>query len=75
MEAVYLHGSDPKEKNNVYVMLGSQCVASLKKKGIDSPKTYFRGKTIHATGQLEMAAGQPFITIINATKLVEVKHE
>jgi hypothetical protein len=56
-------------------MLSSQCVASLKKKGIDSPKTYFRGKTIHATGELEMAGGQPFITIINTTKLVEVKQE
>ena len=59
-------------EENFTVVLDKEGQASLKKMGIEAPKTHFAGKVIRVTGTLTLFRERPQIMVMDAGQ-IEVK--
>ena len=70
---VFLNSHDRSDDDNFTVVLDAKAQESLKKAGIDAPRTYFVGKTIRVTGTLSLFRDRPQIIVSDAAQIEEQK--
>ncbi len=73
---IYLDAEqDFKSEKNFAVVITKKGAASLKKAGIDDPAGHFKGKTIHASGEVKVVDEVPRIEIDEAKQIKVIEKE